>query len=148
MNRRTFLATSFAGIAFGVGGCLGNSSSDNLDIVGIYGNDIDRDFLDGEYLLLENSGENSLDISGYVVEYPSGYTHEIENLVLEPGARLALMSREGDDSVLETSPPLYLRFLGAEPSSLLGESGTVRVRDANRNRVAEVTYEDFGDGGT
>ncbi|WP_232703554.1 hypothetical protein [Halobacterium wangiae] len=168
MNRRTFLATSSVGIAVGVAGCLDllNQSVDSeqpettptndgaedttngLRIVGVYADDIEREFLDGEYLLMKNTGADSLDVSGYIVEYPTGYSHQITDLVLEAGAQFALMSRDGEDSVFQMSPPLYLRYLAADTAPLLGKKGTVRVQDTEDNLVAAVSYEDFGcDGG-
>ncbi|MEF8975553.1 MAG: hypothetical protein V5A21_04900 [Halapricum sp.] len=83
MNRRTFLATSSAGIAFGVAGCQdvlgrsdgpdqpgttstddgGGNAADSLRIVGIYGDEVERDFVDGEYLHMENVGADPLDVS-------------------------------------------------------------------------------------
>lgn len=168
MNRRTVLVTCSAGIASGVAGCQGllgrndnpeqpestptddgaEGTANGLRIAGIYAKDIEREFLDGEYLLIENTGTESLDVSGYIVEYPTDYAHQIADLVLEPGAQLALESRDGEDSVFQMSPPLYLRSLGADMAPLLGKSGTVRVRDTENDIVATVSYEEFGcDGG-
>lgn len=164
MNRRTFLATSSVGLAVGFAGCqdrlersdgseqpettpTDNGAEDTatgLRIVGVYADDIDREFLDGEYLLMRNAGTDSLDASGYVVEYPTGYSHQVADLVLEPGAQFALMSREGENSVFHMSPPLYIRYLAADTAPLLGKSGTVRVRDAEDEPVAAVSYENFG----
>lgn len=164
MNRRTFLATSLVGLAAGIGGCqnLINRSDDSgqpettqtdnrdedttngLRIVGVYADDIDREFLDGEYLLMKNTGTDSFDASGYVVEYPTGYSHQIADLVLEPGAQFALMSRDGENSVFQMNPPLHLRCLPADTAPLLGKSGAVRVRDTENDLVATVSYENFG----
>ncbi|MFC5279393.1 lamin tail domain-containing protein [Halorubrum rubrum] len=164
MNRRTFLATSCVGLAVGIAGCqtLLNRSDDSeqpettptdnraedttngLRIVGVYADDIDREFLDGEYLLMKNTSTDPLDVSGYVVEYPTGYSHQIADLVLEPGAQFALMSRDGEDSVFQMSPPLHLRYLAADTAPLLGKRGTVRVRDTENELVATVSYENFG----
>ncbi|MEF8827349.1 MAG: hypothetical protein V5A27_13565, partial [Halapricum sp.] len=122
--------------------------ADSLRIVGIYGDEVERDFVDGEYIHMENVGADPLDISGYVIEYNTGYTHQIADLVLESGAQLGLMSRDGENSVYQMSPPFYVRYLGADTTPLLGESGTVRVRDPEDDLVATVSYEDFGcDGG-
>jgi hypothetical protein len=169
VNRRTFLVTSSAGIAFGVAGCQApldrsndsehpettptddgaEDTTNDLRIVGVYADDIERELLDEEYLLMKNTGADSLDISGYIVEYPTGYSHQIADLVLEPDAQVALKSRDGEDSVFQMSPPLYLRHLAADTAPLLGKSGTVRVRSTAGDLVAAVSYDDFGcDDGT
>jgi len=168
VNRRTFLAICSAGITAGVAGCQGlnirsgdseqsgstptedgsEDTTNGFHITGVYADDIKREFLDGEYLLMENTGTDSLDVSEYVVEYPTSNSHQIADLVLEPGAQLVLKSRDGEDAVYQMSPPLYLRYLGADTAPLLGKSGTVRVRNTEDEIVAAVSYEDYGcDGG-
>jgi hypothetical protein len=157
MDRRTFLATSSAGVALAVAGCQnvlgGNPGSgpetttapaDGLRIVSVYGQDIDREFVDGEFVVLENTAADSLDLSGYAVEFSAGHTFRFTDLVLEPDARLAVVGRDGQGSVLQMSPPFYLRYLEPDSGPLLGSSGTVRVRNANDALVADTTYESFG----
>lgn len=172
MNRRNLLAGSSAGIATGIGGCLDvlsrSSVSDpdenepedtengaaggGLRVVGVYADDADREFIDGEYLLFENVSDTPLDVSGCVVEYPSGQTYRIGDLVLEPGARLVLLSRSGRDGTLLSSPPAYLRHAGFDAGSAesaLGENGTVRVKTTYGAILTDVDYENGGcDGGT
>lgn len=169
MNRRELLASSAAGLTAGIGGCLGaidvsdasysdEAESDDsesaesdaeLRFVGVYAAEADREFLDGEYLLLENGAGESADISEFVVEYSAAdRTYRVADLVLEPGAQLALLSRSGRNATLQMSPPAYLRYAGFD-TPVLGETGTVRVRNASGSIVAEASYEHFGcDGGT
>lgn len=153
MNRRTFLATGSAGVALAVAGCQNALSgesgpetapADGLRIVSVYGQDADREFIDGEFVLLENTATDSLDLSGYVVDFPADRTYRIADLALESGARLAVVGRDGRDSVLQMSPPFYLRYLETDTGPLLGASGTVRVRDADDAVVADTSYESFG----
>lgn len=161
MDRRTFLATGSAGVALAAAGCQnvlgGNPGSspetttapaDGLRIASVYGQDIDREFVDGAFVVLENTAADPLDLSGYAVAFSGGHTHRFTDLVLEPDARLAVVGREGQDSVLQMSPPFYLRYLAPDSGPLLGSSGTVRVRDTDGAVVADTAYESFGcDGG-
>lgn len=171
MDRRELLAASTAGLAVGIAGCLTtleigsaggpseNESTDErndgrngLHVVGVYADERDREFIDGEYLALRNSADDALNVSGYRVEYGADHAHRIADLVLESGARLALVSRSGTDSTLLSSPPTYLRYASFDTgstASVLDESGTVRVKDGDGSLITEVRYEDFGcDGGT
>ncbi|WP_265107895.1 lamin tail domain-containing protein [Halosolutus halophilus] len=172
MNRRKFLTLSSVGVATGTSGCLtafeGRSVSDpdeneaegtgkgtpdvGLRFVGVYADEIDREFIDGEYLLLENVSEDSLDVSGYAVEYPSDHTYQMEKLILEPSAQLILLTREGEDATLTSSPPAYLRYAGFDAgsaTSVLGVNGTVCVRNTHGSIITDISYDNFGcDGGT
>jgi len=66
--------------------------------------------------------------------------------------QLVLSTRDGQDSTLETKPPVYLRYVGINTEStpsVLDANGTVRVRDTDGSIVATAEYEEFGcDGGT
>ncbi|MFB6134657.1 MAG: lamin tail domain-containing protein [Halanaeroarchaeum sp.] len=163
MKRRTFLATGAAGLVGSVAGCLdrlgGNddlahsaagpsstrapADATALRIIGIYPKAVDRAFVDGEYLVLANTGAGTLDVGGYLLEYPEGTVHELTDLALESGAQVVLFSRIGTDAVYQMSPPVYVRYLGTG-GSLLGEAGFVRVRTPAGAIVAEVAYDDFG----
>ncbi|AFK21512.1 lamin tail domain-containing protein (plasmid) [Haloferax mediterranei ATCC 33500] len=121
-----------------------------LQSTGVYPDEIEREFISYEYILMENESEHSLDVSGYVIE--SDQTYRIEELVLEPGARLVLLSRSGDDTTLQSRPPASLRYAGfgfEEDTSVLAENGTIRIRKAQGTLVAAASYESPGcDGGT
>ena len=95
-------------------------------------------------LLMKNTGSDSCDVSRYVVAYRTGYTHQIATLVLEAGAQLALMSRDGEDTVLQSSSPVSLRYLAADTAPLLDENGTIRLRDAKDDLVDTVAYKECG----
>ncbi|AEH36490.1 hypothetical protein [Halopiger xanaduensis] len=161
MNRRELLAASVV-TAAGLGGCLAPlerrnrpaGTDDSLRIVGVYAADADRDFIDGPYVALENGADEPRNVSGYVVEHPADRRYRITDLTLEAGAQLAVVHENGDDSTLLSSPPVYLRYTGADNDAGSAESGletngTVRVRDPAGAVVAEARYEEFGcDGGT
>ena len=126
------------------------SETDGIVISGVYPRETERTFFDYEYVELENAGSDPVDVSGYTVEYDGGHTHVLDDLTLEPGATLVLSSRSGDGVVLDRSPPIYYRFTGFGPgveTSVLGESGTVVVRDADEDPVADRRYDGGGDDG-
>lgn len=155
----------------GISGCLGDSKESGnpvtgedesntdkngttdaeLRFAGIYADEVDREFIDYEYILLENNSEDSLDTFGYVIEYPSDHRFELSDLTIEAGAQLAVLSREGENTVLESSPPVYLQYAGfntESDTSVLGKRGTIRVRNAYETIVTSVSYENGCDGGT
>ena len=160
MKRRTLLASAAVGLSPGLSGCLASfdgavasesaettTPDSGLRFGGVYPDEVDRDFLDYEYLLVQNVADDAVDTSGYAVEYPGDRTYRIEDLTLEPGAQIAVLTRSGDDATLTSSPPVYLRYAGfgtGSDASVLGESATVHVRDAQGSVVAAVSYENFG----
>lgn len=172
MNRRTLLVAAGA-TSIGLSGCQraepregesgpdestdedeteagldGAATDGELRILGVYADEIERPFVDYEYVHLENVAEEPLDVSGYAVDYGSGHAYAIEDLTLEPGAALVVLSRTGENTTLTSSPPIYLRFAGFDwgtDTPVLDENGRVAVSAV----VAEVRYEDDGcDGGT
>jgi len=172
MNRRKFVSAGFAGILIGISGCLvnirknstsaGNVSESHTDtkktsdadlrVAGVYADEVDREFIDYEYVLLENDSEDSVDVSGYTIEYQSDYTFQLDDLVLESGAQLVIATRVGKDTTLASSPPVYLQYAGfgtGSGTSVLNESGTVRVRNDQGDIISSVDFESFGcDDGT
>ena len=124
------------------------AASEGIAISGVYPREVERTFFDYEYVELENAGDDPVDVSGYTVEYDGRRTHAVDDLALEPGATLVLSSRSGEGTVLDRSPPIYHRFAGFGPddeTSVLGENGTVVVRDATGDVVAERRYDDYAD---
>ncbi|ELZ06143.1 lamin tail domain-containing protein [Natrialba asiatica] len=173
MQRRDLLALSALGV-IGSAGCLAElgrdrasaptedetgtdtdtdtAGADAVDVrfAGVYAADRDREFIDGEYLVLRNDASDAVDVSGYVVAYSDDRTYRIADLVLEPGAQFVLASRDGTDATLLSSPPAYLRYAGFDDElPVLGDGGTVRVRNAAGARVSAAHYENGGcDGGS
>lgn len=172
MNRRKFLSLGSAGLVMGISGCFGNSRKNGnpateedksgtdkngiadveLRFAGVYADEVEREFIDYEYILLKNNSKDSLDISGYVIEYPSDREFKLSNLEIESGAQIAILSREGENTVLESSPPVYLQHAGfntESDTSVLDKSGTIRVKNTHETIITSVSYENFGcDGGT
>ena len=109
--------------------------------------EVERTYISYEYLSIENTSDKSQDVSGYTVEYGSHHTYAIEDLTLEPGAVLSVLSRSGNDMVLQSSPPVYLRCAGfgeGKNTSVLGENGTVTLKDSEGAIAAQDDYANCG----
>jgi hypothetical protein len=122
---------------------MSTPAENGLAIVGIHPTQEQRGFISGEYVTLENTGDEPLDISGYTISYPESsntpiYTY---SLTLEPGARVYTLSQNGEKATLETSPPGYLRFAGYDEPLLEDDSGTVVVANADGETILRQTYD-------
>ena len=93
---------------------MGTPTAAGLAIVEIYPTQGQQGFISGEYVALRNTGDESLDLSGYGLSTPdrSGEPIDTYSLTLEPGATLYALIRSGEGTILATSPPGYLRFAG------------------------------------
>ena len=125
---------------------MGTPTAAGLAIVEIYPTQEQRGFISGEYVALRNTGDESLDLSGCGLTTPdrSGEPIDTYSLTLEPGATLYALIRSGEGTVLETSPPGYLRFAGFDEPVLDDEGGTIVVTDPDGDTVLEQSY---GNGG-
>lgn len=109
--------------------------------------EVERNYISYEYITVENAAETPQNVSGYTVQYGSSETYQITDLTLEPGARLTIRSRSGDDTVLQSYPPVYIRHAGFGEginTSVLAENGTVSLRDPAGTTVAQYNYENYG----
>jgi hypothetical protein len=122
---------------------IATPTRNGLAIVGIHPAERQREFISGEYVTLQNTGSEPLDLAGYTITYPNGSTDPAYTyaLTLEPGARVYTLSRAGEDTTLTTSPPGYLRFAGYDNSLLDEASGTVVVANADDETVLEHSYD-------
>ena len=125
---------------------MGTPTAAGLAIVEIYPTQEQRGFISGECVALRNTSDESLDLSGYGLSASdrSGEPIDTYSLTLEPGATLYALTRSGEGTVLETSPPGYLRFAGFDDPVLDDEGGTVVVTDPDGDTVLERSY---GNGG-
>ena len=125
---------------------MGTPTAAGLAIVEIYPTQEQRGFISGECVALRNTGDESLDLSGYGLSASdrSGEPIDTYSLTLELGATLYALTRSGEGTVLETSPPDYLRFAGFNDPVLDDEGGTVIVTDPDGDTVLERSY---GNGG-
>jgi hypothetical protein len=95
----------------------------------------DRENLTDEYVMLANTGADSLDLGGYVVDYDDDdQQYEIpEDTVVEPNAELTIRTGDGDDSADEL-------YAGFRAPVLNNRGDTVRVRNAAGAVVAIKAY--------
>ncbi|WP_276273078.1 lamin tail domain-containing protein [Haloarcula litorea] len=93
----------------------------------------DNENLNGEYVVLANRGEASLDLSGWTVSDAADHRYTFENATLAPGERLTLYTGSGTDTETE-------RYWGASGAIWNNGGDTVTVRDADGDVVAERSY--------
>lgn len=155
MDRRDLLKTLGGSGTLIIAGCsgrfplddTGQNDREELRFDTICADEVEREYISYEYLSIENTSEEPRDVSEYTVEYGSDHAYTIEDLTLEPGATLAVLSRNGDDTVLTSYPPTYLRFAGfgeGKDASVLEENGTVSLRNPEGEVVAQDDYESYG----
>ncbi len=94
----------------------------------------DRDNLNDEYVVFENAGDESVDLSGWTVEDEAGRTYTFpDGFVLEPGERVTLHTGSGTDSATDL-------YWGSGSPIWNNGGDTVIVRDETGERVLEETY--------
>ncbi len=120
--------------------------SGDLVVEGVYPEEVDREYIDYEYVEFGNQGSEPLDLAGFTLHYDGDETYAFGDLALEPGASVAVLSRSGDDVTLTSDPPTYLRYAGFgesdDTSVLPDDGGRVVVRDDAGERVLEHAYGD------
>jgi endonuclease YncB( thermonuclease family) len=111
------------------------SSSGDLAVKTVHadaaGNDSDN--LNDEYVIFENTGSGSLDLTDYQVTDEAGKTYTFPSFTLEAGATVTLYTGSGTDS----STDLYWAY----GSPVWNNSGdTVYVEDAGGSQVLKYPY--------
>jgi competence protein ComEC len=94
----------------------------------------DRENLNDEYVVLENAGESTVDLSGWVLTDESGARYTVpDGVTLEPGASVTVRTGSGTD----TSSELYW---DAGRPVWNNDGDTVRLFRPDGSVVAEVRY--------
>jgi competence protein ComEC len=95
----------------------------------------DRENLNDEYIVLENTGDGSVDMSGWTVQDEAGATYTVpEGFTLDAGATVTLHTGSG----MDTETDLYW----GSGSPIWNNGGdTVIVMDENGSEVLRETYE-------
>ncbi|MFC4987530.1 lamin tail domain-containing protein [Saliphagus infecundisoli] len=116
----------------------------DLIISEIYPDEVERDYISHEYVRLVNDGECAIEVGGFTIDYGNGNEYELSDLEVEPGARIVLRSYGRPDSVLESSPPIYLRSAGfgnSTDTSVMDGSGVVTLRNDDGDVIDEKRYD-------
>ena len=114
----------------------GTEQESPLELVEIHadaaGNDNEN--LDDEYLVFENAGSESIDISGWTLSDSAGHTYTVpEDVQLASGARIRLVTGSGTN----TDSTLYW----GESEALWNNGGdTITVRNADGETVLQRSY--------
>jgi len=95
----------------------------------------DRENLNDEYVVFENTGDAELDLSGWTVADEAGHEYTFpDGTTLAPGETLTLYTGSGADSASE--------YYWGSGSPIWNNGGdTVFVRNSQGELVTEVTYE-------
>ena len=94
----------------------------------------DRENLNDEYIVLENTGDTSLDLGGWSVQDESGATYTFpEGAVLDSGEMVTLRTGSGEDTATE-------RYWGSERPIWNNSGDTVIVTNANGEQVLTESY--------
>lgn len=121
------------------------STSDQVSLA-VYPSEEQRPFFDYEYVLITNTGAQSVNMTGYTLEYGTDGSHSytFDNLTIKPDAQVVVSSRTGDDTVFATYPPIYHRFadFGTETNTsvLNNTNDTVRLTDADGETVVTSSW--------
>jgi hypothetical protein len=152
MERRTFLVAAVVFPSTAIPGCL-NSATDSMEPQTSTEDESAFEFefeeQEGdtsesvrERVILENISGESQYISGYTLEYSSGFHYTFSGgLSLEHRSIVAVVSQGAGDSVAESDPPTYYR--NADLPELVLEDGeeTVGLLDRQGELVSEATHE-------
>ncbi len=94
----------------------------------------DHDNLNDEYVVLQNSGNDALDVSGWIVSDDSGHTYRIPTgTSLKPGASVTLYTGSGSDSATKL-------YWGSDSAVWNNGGDTVLVRTADGTVVVRDRY--------
>jgi len=94
----------------------------------------DRDNLNDEYIVLENTGDSQVDLSGWTIRDEAGATYTVpQDVVLDPGATVTLHTGSGPD----TDTDLYW---GSSSPVWNNGGDTIIITTADREVVLEETY--------
>ena len=94
----------------------------------------DRENLNGEYVTFENTGEQSLDISGWMLEDASGRSYTVpDGVTVDPQATITVRTGSGTNSDTDL-------YWGSGSPIWNNGGDTIIVQNADGNTVLEETY--------
>jgi micrococcal nuclease len=96
----------------------------------------DNENLAEEYVVVQNVGESTVDLSGWTVADAAGHAYAVpEGTTLEPGATLTIRTGRGTDE-----PDAGVVYWGRDGAVWNNGGDTVTVRDATGATVTERSY--------
>jgi micrococcal nuclease len=93
----------------------------------------DNENLNDEYVVLENRGNESRDLTGWTVRDEAGHAYTVGNVTLDPDERVTLHTGTGTDTAMDL-------YWGRSQAVWNNGGDTVTVRDAAGAVVAERSY--------
>ncbi|EMA68188.1 beta-lactamase [Halorubrum aidingense JCM 13560] len=95
----------------------------------------DRENLNDEYVVFENTGDDPIEMGGWTVEDEAGRSYEIPSgFTLDAGATVTVRTGSGTDTDTEL-------YWGSSSPVWNNDGDTVMVSNGDGERVLEVTYE-------
>jgi micrococcal nuclease len=95
----------------------------------------DHENLNGEYLVLENVANATLDLGSWTIADDGGHTYTVpDGFTLAPGERVTVYTGDGDDDATSL-------YWGADSAVWNNGGDTVVVRTANDTVVLERAYD-------
>lgn len=145
MNRRNYLRVI---PIVGTVGCLGTAreateddTEQMFEISFTSGTDEDV-VVSSEHVAVRNVSNSDQQVTGYTLAYSSGHEYTVrEGLLLEPGAKVAIVTQGRQNVVAESDPPTYYRGADLSGSVLADGSETVQWIDPDGNTVASATFD-------
>lgn len=124
---------------------------DGLVVSEVRPREVERDYVDYEYVELSNEASVPIDVSGAELRYGDDASYALPELELEPGASLVVLSRSSEETTLTTDPPVYVRSAGFGPgpeTSVLDGTGVVRLASPSGTPIYEKRYSEASDATT
>lgn len=110
--------------------------------------EVERKYISYEYLRIRNTGERTVDVTGFTVDYGNGNEYTIPELELEDGDTLEIKSQTGENTRLEMAPPVYIHYAGfgdSNQTSVMDGSGVVKLRNRKGDVIDELSYDNTDD---
>lgn len=164
MRRRCLLATisgSFLpGCLNGASDTLGAKSGDadkadttsetcfdGLVLSDVRPREIERAYIDYEYVEVTNTSERPIDVKDVTILYGADHKYAFPDLSLEPGGKAVVLTRAGEETVLATYPPVHILSAGfgeEQQASVLDGSGVVYLESPSGATLYEKYYSEDG----
>lgn len=125
-----------------------NDSEESVAIQYTCPEEVERKYVDYEYIRIRNMGEDTVDVTGFTVDYGNGNEYTIPELELEEGDFLEIMSRAGEDAWADMAPRIWYYYAGfgdSNQTSVMDGSGTVTFKNQNGEIIDEYAYEKTDD---